>query len=286
MSRELVQTDRTTIGLMRAALSLGDYHQIMNDLYQEIFGEHHMVHFPYYGSTTDSLLDGQANLTEACLDFFPDLTDKRLLEVGCGNGVQSMYVLTNHSPGHVTGMDLNPNNVELADRIAANRGLLNISFLASDAQDMQGIPDAAFDAVLNVESAFHYPDKPSFLNEVYRVLKPGGRFVMADILMKPNRRSRLLRMWERRLSQNYWFADSYRTAFAHAGLRIDAERDITDPVLQGFRSRKSWFRNHQIRGPLRRAHIMLFVRAQVFRHVYYLRKVCSYHIFSAVKPEN
>ena len=284
MSETLAQTDRATTGLIRAAFSLGNYHQIMNDLYEEIFGEPQMVHFPYYGSPTDTLLDGQANLTNACVDLFPDLTNKRVLEVGCGNGVQSMYVLTNHNPGHVTGMDLNPDNVALAGRIAKRRGLSNITFLASDAQDMQGIPDASFDAVLNVESAFHYPDKPSFLSEVFRVLKPGGRFVMADILMKPNRRGRLLRMWERRLSQHYWFADSYRTAFADAGLRIDAERDITDPVLRGFRERKAWFREHRIRGAIRRAHIMLFVRAQVFRHVYYLQNICSYHIFAAVKP--
>ncbi|TVR05803.1 MAG: class I SAM-dependent methyltransferase [Spirochaetaceae bacterium] len=283
MSEAVVQTDRATVGLIRAAFSLGNYHQIMNDLYEEVFGEPQMVHFPYYGSPTDTLLDGQANLTDACLEFFPDLSDQRLLEVGCGNGVQSMYVLANHRPRHVTGMDLNPNNVALAGRIAADKGLSNIDFIASDAQDMQGIPDGAFDAVLNVESAFHYPDKPAFLNEVHRVLKPGGRFVMADLLMKPNRRSPLLRMWERRLSQHYWFADSYRTAFADAGLKIDAERDITAPVLRGFRERSAWFRNHKIRGALRRAHIMLFVRAQVFRHVYYLQNICSYHIFSAVK---
>lgn len=286
MSDVSSSTDRSTIGLVRAALSLGDYHRIMNDLYEEVFGEHQMVHFPYFRREEETLLEGQANLTDVCLDCFGDLTDADVLEVGCGNGVQSMFVANTRNPRTVTGLDLNPANIALAERIAAQKELANTHFIASDAQNMQELDDASFDAVLNVESAFHYPDKQAFLKEVSRVLKPGGRFVMADILMKPNRRGRLLRMWEQRLSQNYWFPDSYRQAFSEAGLHIVHEEDITAPVMKGFQSRSGWFRGRRIKGPIRRMLIMAFVRAQVARHLYYLRNVCTYHVFSAVKPEN
>ncbi|TVQ24447.1 MAG: class I SAM-dependent methyltransferase [Spirochaetaceae bacterium] len=276
-------TDRSTAGLIRAALSLGDYHRIMNDLYEEVFGEHQMVHFPYYRRADETLLEGQANLTNVCLDYLGDLSGSDVLEVGCGNGVQSMFVASTRGPRSVTGLDLNPANVALADRIATRKSLFNTAFLASDAQDMKELADESFDAVLNVESAFHYPDKPAFLREVARVLKPGGRFVMADILMKPNRRGRLLRMWERRLSQNYWFPDSYRNAFARTALRIEHEADITAAVVKGFKNRGGWFRDHPIQGPVRRTLIMTFMRAQVARHLYYLKNVCTYHVFSAVK---
>ena len=278
--------DRKTAGLIKGGLSLTGYHKIMNDLYEEIAGEHWMVHFPFYGSPNDSLIDGQVNLTEACMAYFPDLRGKRLLEVGCGNGVQSMYVLTNHGPEWVTGLDYNGDNVELATRIAARKGLDRIDFVESDAQRMDAIPDNSYDALLNVESAFHYPDKDAFFREIYRILKPGGTFVIADILMKPNKRNVLLRWWERRLSQNYWPIVRYRSRLAASGLHVESEEDITAPILKGFALHSRWFRNSAFRGPIRRLLVMTFVRLQVFRHVYYLRKVCTYNIFAGRKPES
>jgi len=275
---------RKTAGLVKGGFSLTNYHKIMNELYEEVLGEHFMVHFPYFGSHRDSLIDGQINLTEACLRRFPDLKGKRVLEVGCGNGVQSIYTLTEYGPSWVTGLDFNGDNVRLGTRIAKERGLSTIDFVESDAQKMDSIPDASYDCVLNVESAFHYPDKNAFFREIYRVLKPGGTFVIADILMKPNRRNVLLRWWERRMSQNYWPLDRYRRQLAAAGLVVTDEEDITDPVLKGFGTHKQWFRKYKFRGLIRRLLIMTFVKLQVFRHVYYLRKVCTYNIFAGHKP--
>jgi ubiquinone/menaquinone biosynthesis C-methylase UbiE len=256
----------------------------MNDLYEEVLGEHFMVHFPYYGSPTDSLIDGQVNLTEACLRYFPGLEGKRLLEIGCGNGVQSMYTLEKGKMAWVTGLDFNADNVELATRIAKQRGHENIDFVHGDAQDMSAIPDNSYDCVLNVESAFHYPNKPAFFREIHRVLKPGGSYVIADILMKPNKRNILLRWWERRLSQNYWPLDRYRRGLEDAGLTIADEEDITAPIIRGFATHKHWFRKVKFRGPIRKILIMIFMKLQVMRHVYYLNKVCTYNIFAGRKP--
>lgn len=277
--------DGKTAGLIKGALNLSSYHKIMNDLYEEVLGEHFMVHFPYFGSVTDSLIDGQVNLTEACLQYFPGLEGKRLLEVGCGNGVQSMYTLEQGKCAWVTGLDFNQDNVELATRIAKQRGHENIDFVHGDAQDMTEIPDNSYDCVLNVESAFHYPDKPAFFREIHRVLKPGGSYVIADILMKPNKRNILLRWWERRLSQNYWPLDRYRRGLENAGLTIADSEDITDPILRGFATHKHWFRKYKFRGPVRKTLIMIFMKLQVFRHVYYLNNVCTYNIFAGRKPD-
>ncbi len=276
--------ERKTAGLINGALKLSSYHKIMNDLYEEVIGEHWMVHFPYYGAPTDTLIDGQVNLTEACLKYFPGLSGKRLLEVGCGNGVQSMYTLDHHGPAWVTGLDFNPDNVALAGRIAQERGLEDIDFVVGDAQNMSMIPDNSYDCILNVESAFHYPDKSAFFREIYRILKPGGSFVIADILMKPNKRIALLKWWERRLSQNYWMIEPYKKGLNDAGLMITDEEDITEPILRGFATHHHWFRRNKFRGPIRKTFIMIFMKLQVARHVYYLSNVCTYNIFAGRKP--
>ncbi len=256
----------------------------MNDLYEEVLGEHWMVHFPYYGGRTDSLMDGQVNLTEACLKYFPGLEGKKLIEVGCGNGVQSMYTLEHHRPAWVTGLDFNPDNVELGARIAREKKLTNIDFVEGDAQDMSMIPDNSYDCLLNVESAFHYSDKNAFFREIYRILKPGGAFVIADILMKPNNRNALLRWWERRLSQNYWMLDRYKQGLDASGLQVTDEEDITEPIIKGFATNRHWLRKYKFRDPLRKTFIMIFVKLQVMRHVYYLNNNCSYNIFAGRKP--
>ncbi len=256
----------------------------MNDLYKELAGEHWMVHFPYFGATEDSLMDGQANLTKKCIAHFPKIEGNRLLEIGCGNGVQSLYVKENYSPAEVTGLDFNPENVVLAREIASDRCHTNVGFVYGDAQKMTAIADASYDHVLNVESAFHYPDKNAFFGEIFRVLKPGGTYVIADILLKPNRRHVLLRLWERLLSQNYWPADLYRRGLLSAGLSINTEEDITDPVIRGFGTHRGWLRRHHLRGAHRRLLVNIFLKLQVLRHVYYMRNVCSYHIFAGEKP--
>ncbi len=65
---------------------------------------------------------------------------------------------------------------EFCRRHYTNPGL---SFETGDAQAMP-FADASFDIVFNVESSLNYPDFDAYLREVDRVLKPGGRFLIAD----------------------------------------------------------------------------------------------------------
>ena len=150
-----------------------------------------------------------------------DLSGKDVLEVGCGRGGGSAFVLERFAPRSMTGVDLARTAIERARRRYARSGL---NFLAADAQSLP-FPAGSFDAVINVESSHCYPDVPAFLAEVGRTLRPAGLLLLADF--RPAASSP---------------ADAHgkddvaalRAQIAAAGLRIVEEEDITPFVLRAL----------------------------------------------------
>jgi len=106
-----------------------------------------------------------------------DLKDKDILEVGCGRGGGLSYINRYFGPKTVTGIDLNQKAVKFCSSYYKNEG--NNRFFQADAQKLP-FENESFDVVLNVESSHRYPDPVKFLNEVKRVLKPGGYFSFVD----------------------------------------------------------------------------------------------------------
>jgi SAM-dependent methyltransferase len=106
-----------------------------------------------------------------------------VLDLGSGAGLDSMLAARAVGPaGRVIGVDLTPEMVAKARRNAQALGLANVEFLRASVEGMPlaaGTADVAFcNGLFNL-----CPDKPKTLAEVYRVLKPGGRFLIADILL-------------------------------------------------------------------------------------------------------
>ncbi|WP_083654200.1 fatty-acid O-methyltransferase Mtf2 [Mycobacterium sp. GA-1841] len=108
-----------------------------------------------------------------------DLAGKRVLEVGCGHGGGASYLARTLSPASYTGMDLNPEAVAFCQK---RHRVPDLEFIRGDAEDLP-FADGTFDAVINVESSHLYPHFPRFLDEVTRVLRPGGRFLYTDVRM-------------------------------------------------------------------------------------------------------
>jgi SAM-dependent methyltransferase len=106
-----------------------------------------------------------------------DVAGREVLEVGSGRGGGASYVMRYLAPRRVVGLDVAAAAVTFANRHHRVPGL---TYVRGDAENLP-FPDASFDVVLNVESCHAYADAPRFLAEVRRVLRPGGRFVCADI---------------------------------------------------------------------------------------------------------
>lgn len=105
----------------------------------------------------------------------------KILEVGCGSGM-GLNFLSRLEPTLVfVGVDLSASSIALANAQLARNAQL--TFCEGDAEHLP-FENNEFDAVLNIESAHNYPDLGLFLNEVARVLKPGGLISLVDVFTK------------------------------------------------------------------------------------------------------
>jgi len=104
----------------------------------------------------------------------------RVLDAGCGYGTSALW-LAREAGAEVVGVDLAPGHVARARRLAVQAGLADrVGFYHRDFR-RTGFADGSFDVVWAVESVCQAADGAGFLAEVHRLLKPGGRLVLADL---------------------------------------------------------------------------------------------------------
>lgn len=100
---------------------------------------------------------------------------QKVLDISCGTGLVTFplaeAVGTN---GEVTGIDLSEGMIEKAAAEAKEKEIENVSFKHMDAEALD-LPDSAFDVAINSLGFMYYPNPDKAMEEMYRVLKPGGR---------------------------------------------------------------------------------------------------------------
>jgi len=148
------------------------------------WGEH--IHLGYYGEKErKGPFYGGKDFIEAKYDFIDQMlafsqvqAPTKVLDVGCGIGGTSRYLAKKFPDAEVTGISISPEQIKRASTLAAERGLSNAKFELCDALNMK-YEDNTFDFVWACESGEHMPDKVKYVEEMARVLKPGGRVVIA-----------------------------------------------------------------------------------------------------------
>lgn len=103
--------------------------------------------------------------------------NSKMLEVGSGRGGGSSAIKKYLAPASMTGLDIASNAVDFANKTLSRDGL---TYVQGNAENLP-FGNSEFDIVINVESCHAYGSVPKFLEEVKRVLKPGGYFLCTDI---------------------------------------------------------------------------------------------------------
>jgi arsenite methyltransferase len=123
-----------------------------------------------------------------------------ILDIGCGAGVDTLVAAIMVGPaGKVTGIDLTSEMLKQARMNLERTSLKNVSFEEGSAEELF-FPEETFDVAISNGVFNLIPDKMKALREVFRVLKPSGRFLIADqILMgdMPADTGSMVENWER-----------------------------------------------------------------------------------------
>ncbi|MDQ4105027.1 MAG: methyltransferase domain-containing protein [Actinomycetota bacterium] len=139
------------------------------------------VHFGYTDDSTRSHPDALKNMNRVLADRVQIQPGERVLDAGCGVGGSSLWLATERN-AEVVGITLAARQVAMARGNADRRGLADrVHFEVADFT-ATSFPDASFDIVWAVESMCHASRKAAFYQEASRLLRPGGRVVVADFV--------------------------------------------------------------------------------------------------------
>ncbi len=203
-----------------------------------IMGEE--FHYGYFASPDTPLARATAALTALMRERAQVTEGMRVLAVGCGTGRQACD-LAQSLGARVLGITTSAGGVEAATELAAGRSLDSARFEVRDGTD-NGLDDASFDVAWVLESSHLMRDKDALLRECARVLAPGGRLVLCDIVRK-----REIPFLEVRARRDEFavlraaFGDAhmeplerYSSTLTNLGLRVTDASDISVPTLPTF----------------------------------------------------
>ncbi|OBR10639.1 methyltransferase domain-containing protein [Colletotrichum higginsianum IMI 349063] len=202
---ELSQQYDTPLGLAHSTMqALKDriklHYDLASDYYLSLWGEH--IHHGYWEDGSETKEKAQVNLIQLLLKLSDVGENSKVLDVGCGIGGTTRYLASTLGCS-VTGITISTKQVEIANRLTKAEaekdsenpdveadsdgffrlGRGRVRFIELDAEkmgDFFAAEGGSFDAVWISEALSHFPNKPLFFENTFKVLKTGGKLALAD----------------------------------------------------------------------------------------------------------
>ncbi|MFJ2116279.1 MULTISPECIES: methyltransferase domain-containing protein [unclassified Streptomyces] len=213
------------------SLAVGDYYDQVNDLVRAMFTDN--IHYGYWEdpSTLDSLAEAGERMTEQLFARLDVNARHKVLDVGCGVGKPTAW-LARKTGATVKGINVSRIQLEVADAHVRSEGLQDqVSFEVADAMHLP-YPDDSFDRVWAIESMIHMPDRAQVMSEMARVLRPGGRLAIADIVVRgtldDEEKSVAERFCVLSSAQSMEYIENYPALVKAAGLDLVELADVSE----------------------------------------------------------
>lgn len=277
---------------MAVDYSPASHYDRVTQAWQYLLGDE--LHYGVFDRGDEDLAEATGNLTRRMIGGARLERGLTVLDVGCGTGAPACDLAEQHGV-EVVGITTSPVGVETATRRAAQRGLSDsVRFELRDGT-ANGLPDESFDRVWVLESSHLMRDREGLVAECARVLRPGGRMVLCDVM-----RMREIPFLEVRQRAAEFAA--LRAAFGSArmdtmaqyvdlatrnGLEVDMTEDLTAATLQTF---AHWLANaeryrDEATAALGAESLAEFEEGSRILDALWREGTLGYGIFSAAKPE-
>lgn len=207
------------------------------------------------GAFFDARLDGYDEHQLSCIDcateFYPFTAQclpvesgAKVLDLGCGTGLELEWYFPINPTARITGIDLAPGMLDALRKKFPQQELTLIQASYFDTP----FGDDGFDAAVSVESLHHFTQKEKIplYQKIHRALKPGGVFVLTDYFSLSDEEERQHRQELLRLKQEQGLAE---TEFYHYDTPLTVAHELEALRLGGFESirvLKNWGATHCI----------------------------------------
>lgn len=195
------------------------------ELVQKLFGAHAEA---YVTSRTHA----QGASLKRLVELVQPQADWQVLDVATAAG-HTAFVFAPHV-AHVTATDITPEMLPVAAKLAAERGISNVTLELADAEALP-YADASFDLVTSRIAPHHFPDINRFLRESVRVLRPGGILAVVDnVVPTDSVASAYINAFEKLRDPSHgraWSVEEWVQGFEEVGL-LDVHQEVALKAME------------------------------------------------------
>ena len=211
------------------------YYNEHDGVYRSFWDKDGGLHWGLFSSDQQSFTEACENLSRIMVTQASINEKSRVLDLGCGNGVTSIW-LAEEVGCEVIGIDLSGVRIENAQAAASSSHALDrLSFAKMSAADLQ-LPDGQFTHVWSQATVYHVPDKRAVLMEVSRTVADDGVFVFDDLIKPKSDVTEETRqaVYDRLLFDTEFDFYSHQLALRDQGLDVVLATDISPHLATSY----------------------------------------------------